>query len=174
MTDGGVTGAGSRLRRIAVVNGPNLGLLGTRQPAVYGTDTLADAERIARQAAGEAGCELSRFVQMEGEGDLVAAVHAARDAEVGLIVNPGAYTHYSYALADAIAAIDLPVVEVHLSNVYAREAFRARSVVSPVCRGVISGFGVHGYGLAVRASATSPASPDRPGWRWSRRPATGS
>lgn len=139
--------------RIAVLNGPNLSLLGTREPEVYGTANLEEAERIAVAAAKEVGLEIARFEQVEGEGELVALVHAARGVEAGIVVNPGAYTHYSLALADAIAAVGLPTVEVHLSNVYAREAFRARSVVSPVVRGVVSGFGVAGYGLAVRALA---------------------
>jgi len=141
------------VKRIGVLNGPNLSLLGTREPDVYGTATLADAETLARQAAADERMELARFLQVEGEGELITAVHAARGVEDGLIINPGALTHYSLALADAIAAIELPTVEVHLSNVYARESFRARSVVSPVVRGVISGFGVGGYGLAVRALA---------------------
>ena len=141
------------MKRLAVLNGPNLSLLGTRQPDVYGTATLGDAERVAREAAAEVGVEITRFQQVEGEGELVALVHAARGAEDGIVINPGAYTHYSLAVADALAAVALPAVEVHVSNVYAREAFRARSVISPVVRGVVSGFGVAGYGLAVRALA---------------------
>ena len=141
------------MNSIVVLNGPNLGLLGTREPEVYGTATLADAETVARQAAADTGLDLTRFDQFEGEGELIAAVHAAAGAANGIVVNPGALTHYSVALADALSAVALPVVEVHLSNVYAREAFRARSVVSRVAHGVISGFGVDGYGLAVRAMA---------------------
>jgi 3-dehydroquinate dehydratase II len=138
---------------VAVLNGPNLSLLGTREPDVYGTATLADAERLARETAAALDLEIARFAQVEGEGELVALVHAAKGAEDGIIVNPGAYTHYSLALADALAAVALPTVEVHLSNIFAREAYRAHSVVSPVVAGVISGFGVAGYGLAVRALA---------------------
>lgn len=141
------------MKRIGVLNGPNLGLLGTRQPEIYGTATLADAEGIARETAAQVGVEVARFAQVEGEGELVTLVHGARGAEDGIVINPGAYTHYSLALADALAAVALPAVEVHLSNIYAREAFRAHSVVSPVVAGVVSGFGVAGYGLAVRAIA---------------------
>jgi 3-dehydroquinate dehydratase II len=147
------------VKRIAVLNGPNLGLLGTRQPEIYGTATLADAEGIARETAAQVGVEVARFAQVEGEGELVTLVQGARGAEDGIVINPGAYTHYSLALADALAAVALPAVEVHLSNIYAREAFRAHSVVSPVVAGVVSGFGVAGYGLAVRALAAIMLSP---------------
>jgi 3-dehydroquinate dehydratase-2 len=140
--------------KIAILNGPNLSLLGTREPEIYGSATLEDAERVAREAAFDVGLEVARFEQVEGEGELVSLVHAARGAESGIVINPGAYTHYSLAVADALSAVALPTVEIHLSNVYARGALRAHSVVSPVVRGVISGFGVSGYGLAVRALAT--------------------
>ena len=140
-------------RPISILNGPNLGRFGERQPEIYGLGTLADAERLARQAADEVGLHVARFCQVEGEGDLVTLILGARGAESGIVINPGALSHYSLAVADALAAVDLPVVEVHVSNVYAREDFRARSVVSPVARGVVSGFGIAGYALAVRALA---------------------
>jgi 3-dehydroquinate dehydratase-2 len=136
--------------RVLVLHGPNLNLLGERDPQVYGKQTLDELnETIAREASA-AGLEV-RCEQYNGEGQIVDALHAARKTYSGVVLNPGAYAHYSYAIADAIAAIGIPVVEVHLSNVAGREAFRRTSVTAAACRGVVSGFGAASYRLALRA-----------------------
>lgn len=135
-----------------VLNGPNLNMLGTREPAVYGRETLDDIERACGAAAGAAGFGLD-FRQSNGEGELVGWVQQARGAAAAVIVNAGAYTHTSVALHDALRLLDVPVVEVHLSNVFAREPFRHHSYVSPLALGVICGFGGHGYVLAIEALA---------------------
>ena len=138
--------------RVLVVHGPNLNLLGTREPEVYGPLTLVEIDaRIAREAE-VLGIQV-RSVQHTSEGAIVDELHAAAGVVEGIILNPAAYTHYGYALRDAIAAIGTPTVEVHLSNPSAREEFRRRSVVAPVCRGTIAGFGVESYCLALRALA---------------------
>lgn len=131
-----------------MLNGPNLNLLGRREPGVYGHFTLEDVERSLRQDA-PGGTEL-HFYQSNHEGELIEALHRA-DLYDGVIFNAGAYTHTSIALRDAISAISAPVVEVHISNVYAREAFRHESKLAAVCVGVISGFGLDSYRLALRA-----------------------
>jgi 3-dehydroquinate dehydratase-2 len=133
--------------RILVVNGPNLNLLGHRTPEVYGRETLADIELLLRSRAGELGVELA-FVQSNHEGELVDAIHEHRDWD-GLIINAGAYTHTSLAIADAIEAVEVMAVEVHLSNVFAREQFRHLSYLSPVVRGQVVGFGYRGYLAAL-------------------------
>lgn len=140
------------MRRVLVLNGPNLNLLGTRETDVYGTATLDDIVARVRAAGSERGIEVSD-AQHNGEGELIDALQAARSRVDGIIFNPGAYTHYSVALRDAIASIDVPVIETHLSNVHAREEFRHRSVVSAVCLGVIAGFGADSYLLALDALA---------------------
>ncbi len=136
--------------QILVLNGPNLNLLGTREPEVYGTDTLDDIVGDLRTLAEARGVDL-RDTQSNSEGSLIDALHHARGWADGVIFNPGAYTHYSIALRDAISACGLPVVETHLSNVHAREEFRHTSVLSAVCLGVVGGFGRHSYAAALEA-----------------------
>lgn len=135
---------------ILVLNGPNLNLLGTREPDVYGTDTLDDIVDELERLAADRGYDIEA-VQSNVEGELVDALHAARVTAVGVVFNPGAYTHTSIALRDAISAIELPVVETHLSNVHAREEFRHTSMLSAVCLGVVGGFGRTSYRLALDA-----------------------
>jgi 3-dehydroquinate dehydratase-2 len=135
---------------IYILNGPNLNLLGLREPEIYGHDTLASIETGCRAKAKTLGLEVA-FKQTNVEGELVNLIHEAREKAVGLIINAGAYTHTSVALHDAIKAVGLPAIEVHLSNVYAREAFRHHSYISPVARGVICGFGPQSYELALEA-----------------------
>jgi 3-dehydroquinate dehydratase-2 len=136
--------------KILILNGPNLGLLGRREPAVYGSRTLADIVADACARARSLGAEAEAF-QSDVEGELVARIGAAMGTVDGLILNPAAYTHSSVALRDAIAATGLPAIEVHLTNVYRREAFRHRSLTAAVCLGQIAGFGGFGYCLAVEA-----------------------
>jgi 3-dehydroquinate dehydratase II len=138
---------------VLVLNGPNLNLLGTRKPEVYGTTGLADVEKLCREEAGSLGLELD-FRQSNHEGELIDWIHAAgadRKAGrcIGAVFNPGAFTHTSVALHDAIEGAELPVVELHISNVHRREEFRHHSFISPVARGIVVGFGVHGYRLAI-------------------------
>lgn len=141
------------MTRLLLANGPNLNLLGTREPEVYGNDTLNDVEELVRHTAAEHGYEV-RAVQSNHEGALIDAIHASRTDCEAIIINPGALTHTSIALRDALAAVALPVAEVHLSNVHAREAFRHHSFISPIAEFVIAGAGVQGYEFAVRRLVT--------------------
>lgn len=139
---------------ISVINGPNLNLLGTRKPEVYGRTTLADVEAMCREEAGKLGLDVE-FHQSNHEGQLIDWIHALGPAvkagdSLGAVYNPGAHTHYSYAIRDAIEGASLPVIECHISNVHAREEFRHHSVVSPVASGIVVGFGVYGYILAIQ------------------------
>jgi 3-dehydroquinate dehydratase II len=138
--------------RVLVLHGPNLNLLGEREPHIYGSQTLAALNEQISSEARELGFEV-QCEQYNGEGQLIDALHAARKQYAGVIINPGAYAHYSYAIADAITAIGLPVVEVHLSNIASREPFRRTSVTASACRAVVSGLGASGYVLALRALA---------------------
>ena len=136
-------------RRLLLVNGPNLNLLGIREPAVYGHDTLADVERIVAEAAAERGVEVTA-VQSNHEGVLIDAIHAARTTCAGIVINPGGLTHTSVVLRDALSGVSLPVAEVHVSNVYEREAFRHHSYVADVAVVHVVGEGVAGYAKATR------------------------
>lgn len=135
---------------ILVLNGPNLNLLGTRQPEVYGSTTLAMVEAACIAHGQTLGQAISCF-QSNHEGALIDAIHAAKGTQDGLVLNAGAYTHTSVALMDAIASVELPLVEVHLSNIHAREAFRHKSYIAPVALGQIAGFGAKGYLMALDA-----------------------
>ena len=138
---------------VLILNGPNLNMLGRREPERYGTATLADLERRCREEASAIGLDVA-FEQSNHEGALIDAIHAAPGRHHALVVNAGAYTHTSVALMDAVAAVGLPAVEVHLTNVHAREGFRHRSHLARACVGLVSGFGVASYTLALRAVAS--------------------
>lgn len=138
------------MKKILVLHGPNLNLLGTREPEVYGRHTLEDINGLLKERAAGSQAEL-RVVQSNHEGVLIDAIHEAREWADGILINPGAFTHTSYALRDAIAAVDRPAVEVHLSNIQAREPFRQHSVITAVCLGQISGFGWRSYLLGLQA-----------------------
>ena len=143
-----------------VLNGPNLNLLGTREPAVYGSTTLADVQGMCEQAAAQLGLTLV-FRQSNHEGELVDWIHEAgrlhaQGELAGLVINAGAYTHTSVALHDAIKGTGVTCIELHISNVFAREAFRHQSYVSPVAVGVLAGFGISGYGMAIEALISRP------------------
>jgi len=138
--------------QILVIHGPNLNLLGRREPAIYGTQTLADIDSALEAAAKELGVEIDTF-QSNHEGELIDRIQAAMGVASGILINPGGFTHTSVALRDALVATDLPVVEVHLSNVYAREDFRQKSFVSEIALGVISGLGADGYRFGLETLA---------------------
>jgi 3-dehydroquinate dehydratase-2 len=135
--------------RIAVLNGPNLNLLGTREPALYGRESLDDVERALRSVATEVGADVE-FAQHNGEGELIDTIHKLRGRVDGVVINAGAYTHTSIAIRDALAAIDVPFIEVHVTNVYAREPERRHSMLAQAAVGVVCGLGTYGYELALR------------------------
>jgi len=137
---------------VLVIHGPNLNLLGVREQSVYGTESLAEIDRRLKALAGELGLRVVCF-QSNSEGEIVSAIQRARGRHAGILINPAGYTHTSVAIRDAVAAVDLPTVEVHLTNVHAREEFRHRSLVAGVACGQISGFGAGSYLLGLRALA---------------------
>ena len=136
--------------KIRFIHGPNLNMLGTREPEVYGSIDLAEIDDRIRKRAEELGIRVD-ISQFNSEGDMVEAIQAAREYDA-LVMNPGAYTHYSIAVRDAVAAVGIPTVEVHLSNIHSREEFRQKSVIAPVCAGQISGFGPYSYILGLEAA----------------------
>lgn len=145
--------------RIAVLNGPNLNLLGTREPSLYGHTTLADIERSLRAVGRELGTDLD-FAQHNGEGELIDAIHAMRGRVDGAVVNAGAYSHTSLAIRDALASVSVPFVEVHVTNVYAREPERRHSMLASAAVGVVCGLGAYGYELALRGLVQTLAARD--------------
>ena len=149
--------------RIAVLNGPNLNLLGTREPAIYGRESLAEVESRLRTVAHELEVDI-QFEQRNGEGELIDRIHALRGNAQGAIINAGAYSHTSLAIRDALAAVEVPFVEVHITNIFAREPERRRSVLASSAVAVLCGFGVYGYELALRGLvAKLSAQPARRG-----------
>lgn len=138
------------MKKILVIHGPNLNLLGEREPGVYGDRSIEVLNSTIIDRAKALGLECEIF-QSNHEGAIIDKLHAARKTFDGVVINAGAYTHYSYAIRDAIAAIKIPCIEVHLSNVFSRDAFRSESVIAPVCKGSISGFGFESYYLALQA-----------------------
>jgi 3-dehydroquinate dehydratase-2 len=140
-------------KTVYILNGPNLNLLGKRQPEIYGRETLADVEAVCRKVGQDFGVEI-RLLQSNHEGQIIDWIHEARDHAKGIVINPGAFTHTSVAILDALTTFEGPVLEVHISNVHRREAFRHHSYVSLRAEGVIAGFGTEGYALAVRRMGT--------------------
>ncbi len=136
--------------RVLVIHGPNLNLLGMREPEVYGRETLEDINSALRQEAQKLGCGL-RVMQSNSEGEIITAIHSVQDGIAGLIINPGGYTHTSVAIRDALAAVEAPAVEVHLSNIHAREGFRRESITGDAVNGIICGFGADSYILGLHA-----------------------
>lgn len=139
-------------KKILIMHGPNLNLLGEREPGIYGDTDFESLNWHLVSLAAELGMETEIF-QSNHEGELIDKLHEARTSFAGVVLNAGAYTHYSYAISDAIKAIKIPVIEVHISNIFARDAFRSHSVIAPVCQGSISGFGLLSYDLGIRALA---------------------
>lgn len=143
-----------RPNRVLVLNGPNLGRLGTREPDIYGTTTYADLVARCTKAGGEVGVDVE-VRQTDAEAEMLGWLHEAADSGTPVVLNPGAWTHYSIAVRDACAMLTAPLIELHLSNVHAREEFRRHSVISDIATGVIAGLGVEGYALAIRWLAAS-------------------
>jgi 3-dehydroquinate dehydratase II len=136
------------VRKLVVVNGPNLNLLGRREPEIYGTRTLADLNDLVREAARQRGCEVA-LLQSNDEGEIIDFLQNEAPGSSGIVINPGALSHYSLALYDCLQALAVPVVEVHISNIHAREEFRSRSVTARAAKGVITGLGFDGYRFAI-------------------------
>jgi len=146
-----IAGEGCDLRKVLVINGPNLNLLGIREKNIYGSVSLDDINENVRKEAERLNMEVD-FFQSNHEGEIIDKIHEAREKYNAIIINPGAYTHYSFAIRDAIKAVELPVIEVHISNIYGREEFRSKSVTAEVCAGQISGFGPDSYIIALYAA----------------------
>lgn len=140
------------MKKILIINGPNLNLLGTREKAVYGTETLEDIAIKTNVEAQKLNVDVE-FIQTNHEGEIIDKIHEAKGKVDVIIINPGAYTHYSIAIRDAIKAVEIPSIEIHLSNIHAREEFRSHSVIAPVCVGQICGFGSSSYILGLNAAA---------------------
>ncbi len=140
------------MKKVLVINGPNLNLLGVREKGVYGSETLLDIAKSVNITSEQLGLETD-FIQSNHEGEIIDRLHAARGVYDCIVINAGAYTHYSIAIRDAIKAIELPTIEIHLSNIHSREEFRHTSVIAPVCAGQICGFGKMSYILALHAAA---------------------
>lgn len=138
------------MKKYLIINGPNLNMLGIREPGIYGGDTLDDVYSLIRKNAARLGCE-AEFFQSNIEGEIINAIHSSIGNYNGIIMNPGAFTHYSYAIHDALTSVNVPCIEVHISNIHKREEFRHKSVTAPACRGQICGLGVYGYVLALEA-----------------------
>ncbi len=136
------------MAHILIINGPNLNLLGTREPETYGSQSLDEINAELGKIASRLGLEV-KFFQSNSEGAMIDYLHKEAPAAEGLIINPGAFSHYSYALRDAITSVSIDAVEVHLSNIHNREEFRRQSVIAPVCRGQVTGFGAYGYAMAL-------------------------
>ena len=139
-------------KKILVINGPNLNMLGTREPEIYGEDTLADVEENCQALGEKLGIEVT-FYQSNYEGEIISYIQEAKERFDGLVINPGGYTHTSVAILDALTLLDIPKIELHISNIHAREEFRHKSLISPIVDGIICGLGVKGYELAIKALA---------------------
>ncbi|HOV26981.1 MAG TPA: type II 3-dehydroquinate dehydratase [Pseudobacteroides sp.] len=139
------------MKKILILNGPNLNMLGIREKSVYGAETLEDIAKSVSEEAKALGMDFD-FMQSNHEGEIIDKIHDARGKYDVIIINPGAYTHYSYAIRDAVKAVELPTIEIHLSNIHGREEFRSKSVIAPVCVGQICGFGSKSYILALHAA----------------------
>ena len=138
------------MRKYLIINGPNLNMLGAREPGIYGKDNYETLCAMVREKAEQMGVTVE-FFQSNSEGAIIDAIQSAYGAMDGIVINPGAYTHYSYAIHDAIKSVDIPAVEIHISNIHKREEFRHKSVTAPACAGQICGFGLYGYILALEA-----------------------
>ena len=138
------------MKKYLIINGPNLNMLGKREPGIYGNETLADIEKKLAAMAEELEVALD-FFQSNHEGEIIDCIHKGNSVYAGLILNPGAFTTYSIAIRDALASVDYPFIEIHISNIYARESFRHTSVLAPIAIGQISGFGAYGYEMGLRA-----------------------
>lgn len=138
------------MNKYLIINGPNLNMLGIREPGIYGGDTLEDVYELIRSNANRLNVEVD-FFQSNIEGEIINAIHSSMGKYNGIIMNPGAFTHYSYAIHDALTSINVPCIEVHISNIHKREEFRHKSVTAPACKGQICGLGVYGYVLALEA-----------------------
>lgn len=138
------------MKKYLIINGPNLNMLGAREPGIYGNDNYEALCDMIREKAGQMGVEVE-FFQDNSEGAIIDAIQGAYGVMDGIVINPGAYTHYSYAIHDAIKSVDIPTVEIHISNIHKREEFRHKSVTAPACVGQICGFGLFGYILALEA-----------------------